>query len=292
MTPRAGAVVAYATIGPADPEPLHGGGQGEIRSLARFPHQLLKTYTTAAPDVDGLVALVEWRHRLAPGDRRVVDARTSWPVAVVPDTPWGPGVVIPRAPKLFMVDVEGRRRARDLQFACVPAALWTVPALLSPSGAVTLTFRYAGVLDVLHRNDAVYGDLSHTNLLFGGSLSRPEIFLIDCDGAWVTTAPRPLPPAETANWIDPWPGDRRAEAERRRDLWKLSLLFVRTYYRSVAAIDGTRRLIELPPEPPITAGVRKLLHAGLARDGDRPTADEWMPALRRLHDLLRRRSVA
>lgn len=279
-----------AAIGPVADTIAGSGGQGQIRELPAHPHLLLKTYRSDhQPDVGALCALAAWPVGLSSQDRALILARTSWPARVITDTPWGVGTLIQRAPDRFWNLVEGKRIPRDLQFAFVPAARFSGAELLTPAGAITMTYRYASLLDVLHRGGVAYGDLNHSNLLWAGSTSRPEPFLIDCDAAWLTSGPRTLPVAQTPLWLDPWAqrDDGSPGEAVQRDRLKLALLFVRLYYRSLMELDAARPLIELPAEPPITQPVADLLLAGLRRDGERPAAADWLQPLDRLERRVR-----
>lgn len=282
-------LLPFSALGPVVETVFDSGGQGQIRELASHPHLLLKTYgADHQPEVGPLTALAAWSPaQLSPKDRGVLLRRTSWPARIVPDTPWGVGTLILRAPDRFWVVVEGVRRTRDLQFAFVPAARFGGAELLLPAGAIALTYRYAALLDVLHRGGVAYGHLSHSNLLWAGTRTRPELFLIDCDAAWLTAGERALPPAQTPMWADPWVGDDSPAEAMRRDLFKLAILFIRLYYQSLMDIDGSIPVLELPAEPPIIQSVADLLQAGLQRDGARPAAAEWLQPLNRLERRVR-----
>lgn len=282
--------LAFASIGPVADTIAGSGGQGQIRELTAHPHLLLKTYRPDhQPDLDALARLAAWPRGLSSKDRAVIVARTCWPARVVPDTPWGVGTLIQRAPDRFWNVVEGKRIPRDLQFAFVPAARFSGAELLTPVGAIAMTYRYATILDVLHRGGVAYGDLNHSNLLWAGTTSRPELFLIDCDAAWLTTGPRTLTDAQTPLWLDPWThrDDGSPEEAVQRDRLKLALLFLRLYYRSLMELDASRPVIELPSDPPLTQTVADLLLAGLRRDGDRPAAADWLEPLNRLERRVR-----
>jgi hypothetical protein len=277
-------------LGPVGDE-LGRGGQGIVYELPSRPHHLLKVYLDDAVDRDGLEALVRWRLRLSSRDRRVIDAMTAWPLAVVPDLSTGLAFVMRRAPTEFFHDRPGGSRPHDLQWAYCTSVAYSGRQPATRRQAVTIVHRLAMVLDVLHRNDVVYGDLSATNVLWSARHGRPRIFLIDCDAAWATIGPRGCGGGQTPNFADPWPSDGTPAAERRRDLYKLGLVFLRLYYRSQLPVTAETPTIDLAADPPITRSVHGLLQGALSPDGDRPTAADWMPRLAALDRRLRAAGV-
>jgi hypothetical protein len=287
-------IVPEARLGDIGPPFGHVGGQGRVHPLPDHPGWLYKRYHDTTPvDPDGLLALVEWRRQLTGRDRRIVDVRTAWPQYVV-EHPGGHGVVIRRAPARFFHVFGDEEVGTDLQFACLDTATWGGAGPAGPRTAVAIVYRYAQVLDVLHRNGVVYGDMSHTNMLWTSAPGWPGVFVIDCDAAWLTTGPRGVPFSETPPWIDPWPNDLTAERLRRLDLFKLGQLFLRTYYHWPGKITATTTSLGLHDEPPVTRRITDLLTASLRRDRPhqpRPRARDWLDPLVVLERHLRARSA-
>lgn len=263
------------------------GGQGTVYELIEHPDWLYKRYHEDLDvDPDGLRGLVRWGRGLHGRDQRILDVRTSWPRYVVRHDR-GHGVVFRRANRRFTHDHDGRVLGTDLQFACYKTGAWAGAGPAGPRTAVAIVYRYAQVLDVLHRGHVAYGDMSFTNMLWSSSTPRPHVFLIDCDAAWLTTGPRGLPPGHTHLWIDPWvdPWTRLGPHEARAtDLFKLALLFVRTYYNSITDfVDESTRLVRLGDRPPVSARIAHLVQSGLTRNTttrmDEASADRWFGPL-------------
>ena len=281
--------VPLADLGPLGEE-IGAGGQGRVIRIRRRPGLLVKVYA-ADVDRDALLELVRWRRALPTRDRRIVDSATAWPLAVV-DGPDQVGVLVREAPPVFFQEIAGHRQVRDLQWAYCRSVSYVGREPVSRRAAVTLVHHWATVLDILHRHGVVYGDLSATNVLWSERGARPGLFVIDCDSAWVTTGARAVAGGQTPGWDDPWPSDGSPDAERRRDLYKLGLMFLRLYYRSQLPIDALTRQIALPADPPTSRPIRDLLVASLRRDGSRPGAADWVEPLRCFERVLRSRGVA
>jgi hypothetical protein len=277
-----GSIVRVERLGPIGARVGSPGGQGTVYELVDHPGWLYKRYHDDLDvDPDGLVALVRWRDGLTGRDQQIVDLRTAWPRCVVAHDD-GFGVVFQRAHQRFTHRLEEQILHTDLQFACLDEGAWGGAGPVGPRAAVTIVYRYAQVLDVLHRGGVAYGDLSFTNMFWSAGTPRPHILVIDCDAAWVTSGPRGLPPGETYLWVDPWTGFGSDEA-RATDLLKLALLFVRTYYTTIKDFLGeSTRSIGLKAEPPVSGRVARLLECALAQDATKrrdAAADRWFAPL-------------
>lgn len=268
---------------------LGSGGQGDVYELDSHPGQLLKRYRQGvAVDVAGLTALVAWRSSLAPRDRAIIDQHTAWPTDVVDCEDGTHGILMQRASDDYFHVVEGDTLPRDISWAfMVDAARFSGLQPASPTAAVAIMFQLVTVFDILHRNGVAYGDLSSTNVLWSGG-SRPSILLIDCDSAGVVGQPRALAEAQTPLWSCPWPGVEGQE----RDEFKLAVAFLRLYFRYEGPLTSTTRNIQVPAHPPVTRDAADLLGAGLMQVSLRPSAADWVPALRQLERGLRARKVA
>lgn len=270
------------------------GGQGSVYELVEHPGWLYKRYHEGIPvEPAGLLALVRWYERLEGRDRRIIDCRTAWPRYVV-EHEQGFGVVFRRAPRRFTHAHGGRRVATSLEFVCCAEGAWGGAGPGSPRAAVAIVYRYAQVLDVLHRGGVAYGDLSFTNMFWSSATPRPHIMLIDCDAAWHTAGPRGVPPGETYLWTDPWGGSGAAEAQAV-DLFKLGLLFMRSYYNTINDFVGpSTRSLTLGATRPISRRMSRLLEAALAHDPARrqeAAAHLWLEPLLALERRLDARGI-
>lgn len=264
------------------------GGQGDVYQIVSRPGQLLKRYRQdVAVDVRGLTALVSWRSSLTPRDRAIIDQHTAWPADIVDCEDGTHGILMQRASDNYFHFVEGDTFPRDISWAfMVDAARFAGLQPAPPTAAVAIMFQLVTVFDVFHRNGVAYGDLSSTNVLWSGG-SRPNIFVIDCDAACVIGQPRALAEAQTPLWSCPWPGVEGQE----RDEFKLAVAFLRLYFRYEGPLTSTTRNIQVPAHPPVTQDAADLLGAGLMQVSLRPSAADWVPALRRLERGLRARKV-
>jgi hypothetical protein len=268
---------------------LSVGGQGSVYELPARPAELLKRYHShVRVDVNGLEALVQWRATLSPRDLGIINRSTAWPVEVVNCEDGTSGFIMPRAPAEYWHTLENDTLPRDLSWAfMVDSARFVGLKPASPPAAVAVIHKLMIVFDVLHRNGICYGDLSATNVLWSGG-SRPDIFVLDCDAAWIAGQPRALKDAQTMLWKCPWQGVQA----RERDEYKLALAFLRLFFRYEGPIDSTTRNIQLPAYPPVTREAAELLAAGLREVTNRPAASDWFEALHKLERGLKARKVA
>lgn len=267
---------------------LGGGGQGDVFELPDDPEHLVKRYRPEiAVNEAGLVALVDWRAGLPPKDGAIIAKHTAWPQEIVDCEDGTFGIIMKRAAASFWHTVEDEKLPRDLSWAYLQdsarfAGLTTPP----PRAAVQLMIQLATVLDVLHRNGVVYGDLSATNVLWTGG-TAPNLFVIDCDAAHVEGGPRALDVAQTPLWSCPWPGVEG----RERDEFKLALAFLRLYFCYEGPIDLSTQNLLVPDHPPVSRAAADLVTAGLQQLSVRPSAGDWLPVLRHLAKGLRARGL-
>lgn len=279
--------MSLSDLGPMVGQP---GGQGTVHELIGTPDRLIKIYhLPVLVDPAALEELVQWRTGLAPADRAVVERATCWPVEAVTIIEDGRlGVEIPRAPARFFHTVGGVDMPRDISWAYLADAVRFAglePA--RPAAATRIVRQLAELFDVFARTGVMYGDLSHSNLLWSGG-ERPDVFLIDCDAAGLIGRPRALAEAQTMLWDCPWP----AVTEQERDLYKLALTALRLVMRHEGPLDPSVHTLVAPVHPPVTIDFADLLEAGLREQGARPSAQEWIPVLDRLEKGLRARKAA
>jgi hypothetical protein len=180
------------------------------------------------------------------------------------------------APSRFATTLAGRERLLELQFLLYPKRpMWSDLVLPTAEERCVLARRYVLLLQALHRNDLVVGDVSMKNLLWtlaGG----PGVFAIDCDGFRVAGHRPAVRQAETSGWRDPdaRPGVATVDSDR----YKLALLVLRVLLADHAV---TPRSIADSPESRAELGTAITELSDLARSpGERPTAGQWLDALR------------
>ena len=233
------------------------GGEGTVHDLQTTrgvpAGAVLKRYqrTLSPARADQLEALVQLRAQL-----RLGMAPYAWPEATVLDDGLLVGVLMPRAPDPFWVEVTLRsggrqQRLREVQYLLFPAeklarlgiAFATLPERLELLAALS------AAVGRLHDLGLVYGDLSARNVLYATD-GPVGVFLLDCDGI-VEEGARYV--VDSPDWTDPAAPE---VAMRATDVHKLGLLAAR-----VLAVDPTTRT--LPGGGGTPAVLRDVLTAAL-----------------------------
>ena len=215
------------------------GGEGTVHDLVPTrgvpAGAVLKRYQrTVPPDrADQLDTLVALRAQL-----RLGMAPYAWPEATVVDDGQLVGVLMPRAPSEFWVEVTLRsggrqRRLREVQYLLFPAeklarlgiAFAALPERLELLAAL------AAAVGRLHDLGLVYGDLSARNVLYATD-GPIGVFLLDCDGI-VEDGARYV--VDSPDWTDPAGPEVAMPAT---DVYKLGLLAAR-----VLAVNPTTRTL-------------------------------------------------
>ena len=137
-------------------------------------------------------------------------------------------------------------------------------------------------LDVIHRHDCVYGDISWGNLLYG--LNPTTLFVLDVDsirplGSPTLTGDRG---GATPDWADPIATDSGTTSSFDSDRFKFALLLsrilvTRDLTSPLAHSLGTNAIAGLNEAQHHT--VSELLGRSGERAGGRPTMTEWRIAL-------------
>lgn len=278
-------IVELSTLGSRGAPVGSPGGQGAVFRLDGQPGLLVKLYhreLNGLVDPAGLEALVSWRSGLDVRHRTVLDMHSSWPLAVVRDGDQF-GVVFQAAPSRFMKHVGNTEVLRDLQWAyCTQGAGFAGAAMPPLRLRAGISLGVAAVLELLHRDGVVLGDLSHTNIAFATVFRWGQplpVFHIDTDSAWNTAASRGVPRSSTPQWSDRRRLPDTAPNAMSADVFKLALVFLRTWYLQNVNVDSDTDRLRLPERPAITSAVADLLTATLRDEGDRPTAAQWTIAL-------------
>lgn len=231
--------------------------------------------------------LVRLRHEVDPKTRRELDARASWPLAVVlAEEPLG--VLLPAAPSTFNYPFR-LASGRDGTALLEAQHLMARPSQnhrvgLPPIGIrarLAVAVHIVNTFSLLHATGLVYGDLSAKNVVIR---LRPEgtSYLLDCDGILQVGFGKGQPTVESPDW-DPPEGSRRPT--QRTDAYKLGLLVGRI----LAAIGGSARAeaLEARLTPLVPDEILGALRASLREDPElRPPVADWSGPLRSALDTI------
>jgi hypothetical protein len=277
--------VSLRDLGPYDVVAHGEGAQGAVHALRSFRlpsidgDLMLKLYEARDASPVPLRALARWRYDLSPGDRAVVDGSTAWPLQVVVEGGCAVGVVMRAAPPFFVHEVKGPvgtvHRLREAQWLFRPDHRLLrrgVPLVLTRARRAVCA-SVAALIDLLHRNDVVFGDISARNILY---CTEPFVaaFLLDCDSARLRGAASATRQLDSPDWGDPAGGSVQTLAS---DRYKLSLFIVRALAQSLQARSADTAEALLGPEG-YELAVRGLSTVDL---DDRTTAAEWVEYLNR-----------
>jgi len=234
-----------------------------------------------------LEALVRLRHEIDPRTRTELDARASWPLAVVVAEE-ALGVLLPAAPSTFNYPfrlASGRDGTALLEVQHLMARPGQNRRVgLPPIGIrarLAVAVHIVDTFSLLHATELVYGDLSAKNVVVR---LRPEgmTYLLDCDGCRQVAFGMGQPAVESPDW-DPPEGSRRPT--QRTDAYKLGLLVGRL----LAAIGGSARAeaLEARLTPLIPDELLVALRASLREDPKlRPPVADWSDPLRSALDTI------
>lgn len=261
---------------------LGSGGEGDVFALPDHPGYVYKRYLTSeTPNGAALSALMTLRARMAPADRSLVDDTCAWPLARVMDGRQLVGFVMPAADRRFSHTVRtgpaaGRTILAELQHIVFRDRSQNLDLDVPRDRVVLLQLclRWAEVIDVLHRHDVVVGDVSPRNLLWSVA-GGPSVFFLDCDGFRCRGTASVLRPKQTPDWNDPALGAGQSPTIES-DRYKLALVVIRCL-----AADPRRRP-ERPAPSDLEPALADLVARAAGSPDERPTAAEWVDALRRL----------
>ncbi|WP_327635298.1 hypothetical protein OHB24_35620 [Kribbella sp. NBC_00482] len=263
---------------------LADGGQGNVFALMNDAQQVFKEYHT--PDhpafrPDTLRQLVTERSKIR-CEGTGIEAWTAWPLSVVTDGPRTVGFLMRRAPSDFILEVGGERKLADLGFlGSQPKLIWGKVQLPTVPDRIVIVRDLARVMDALHQQNIVIGDLSFANVLWAGP-PQPRIMMLDCDGLRYEGREPVLPQAETPDWDDPQAKPHtRTKPTIDRDRYKLALAVLRVLTTSLDARPTPTTSLDpaLFEQPDQALRVQDLLRRAGGSVGSRPTAKEWMQVL-------------
>jgi len=149
--------------------------------------------------VKSVQAAVAFWMGLSPGERAVLDERTSWPRAVVErvEPKSGHGFLTLLIPPEFFCKLADRdsgkiiSRPREMTWLISSARQRRAAQLdlteVDKTERLMLLAQLTYTIGFLHKHDWVYGDLHFGNVLF--ALNPPRIKLLECDGAAALSDP-------------------------------------------------------------------------------------------------------
>jgi hypothetical protein len=285
-------------------ELINEGGQGSVYRLQGDTSLVFKQYHEGIePDRRGFQALVNWPHSLIPHDRAIIEQRTAWPRNFIqPVNAKIQGCLMPLIPQRFFVADGPTTFELHAQILHVDLVTGTPFPQPTPLQRYQLVLSFLEVVEVLHRNTMIIGDISAKNILWciKGSQSQPEIYLIDCDSFRVMGERPPVPQSDTPHWVPPphfreiRSDDMTGERTKSDDLYKVGLFVIRTLLarnadRDInnALNDGRtlQNLLDVIANSGISVTKGRARHiADLFRRSqefpmDCPEAHEWIDAL-------------
>lgn len=250
--------------------------------------------------------LVAWRAGLDDRDRATLDGVAAWPLAAVENDDGSVvGCLVPLAAlPFYYVPTDDTTRGKVPQ-----PAKWLVvaPKRARRTGAAamaerdlvarcTVLARVCVLLDLLHRNGIVFGDLSDRSVLFGaGEVS--SAFVVGCEGAAFSDANGRAgePQRNSAGWAaaESPSGDEMAAPGHpdaslstapsvqtvATDRYKLALLILRVLAPAGEGLERSRdpeRIRDVLDE----AGYRLMSAALSDEPAGRPSASDWYGYLR------------
>lgn len=207
--------------------------------------------------------------------RRLVDTRTTWPLAVVDDGGATAGYLMRSIPAPYLQDIatltSGRQRIpREVQqlFVSDDLARRNLGEVATRAERLALARQLAQTLGFLHGQDLVFGDLSYTNAVYA-LRPRPSVMLLDCDGLRLRGQRAAVAQLHSPGWAPPERGPQTVATDR----YKLGLFVLRCLTPGVNAQNR---------DPAAAADVldaegRRLLARAVGADpGDRPSGGTWV----------------
>lgn len=260
-------------------EYLGQGGQARIHRPENYRGLLYKEYKDPREvRGDSLHLLRKLRLSLPPADRAFLDESTAWPAIVVvnSDRRVAGFLMAPAAGRFFHQFGRAGRKPVDLQYLLYESKpAWGGLEIPDIDGRLEVARGAARLVELLHKNNAVVGDISMSNLLW---TTRPTVavYLIDCDGVRRQGYPPVLEQRATPHWKDPADPGR---ATLNTDRYKLAQLVVRVLGRTAywEPPDGLPQIKGLPGGT--ARSIARLLSRIDPDRMDRPEAVEWLQAL-------------
>lgn len=251
------------------------GSQGRIIELDDHPGTVAKLYRTRELGlVDGraLAELVRIRG-LVESEGLQVDHFAAWPHTVVLDGLRTAGFLMQRVHDPFLAGFGPVTALAEL------GLLVDTGDVRSPGiyERVLLMRALAAVMDALHRQGLVLGDLSPRNIAWSVS-PIPRVMLLDCDGIRPAGEDGVLPPADTRGWEDPTNLGLPPTADS--DRFKLALTIARVLTGDRNAAPALRPDLTFAGQAGILVGpLTRLMDQAAGPPGLRPTASQWATVL-------------
>lgn len=260
---------------------LGQGGQAKVHlaphvTLPDVPGPLVyKEYKPGHAPPHGLGKVVARRLRLDPAARERLDRSAAWPVRVVEHGGAVCGVLMPLIPDSYFEERvlpsgTPTRTLREVQHLFIDPARASRLGMPAPTAKqrIRVCRDLAGVVDLLHRNDLVIGDVNAKNAVFRLT-GDPLVMLVDCDAIRVKGEMAVVRQLNAPDWQPP--EDTLSQAT---DLYKLGLFVLRCLAPGAMASlarDPSRAYAALPGE-----GRELLRDAVSTTPGRRTAAAAWV----------------
>ncbi len=267
-------------------ERLGAGSQGVVfrTGRIRIDHTRSAVYKeykpTVLPKADDRVLgeMIAFLGKIGEADAQRVLEMAAWPVQLVRDDGAFSGFVMPEVQDRFWITMKLASGAERTVVAQAQHLLNSNEFLVARGLVVDAETKLALLTSVaenigfLHSKNVTVGDLSPKNLLFSLAPS-PVTFFVDCD-AMAIGGRSVLPQLETPDWA--LPGEtREPRGTKETDRYKMALLTLRV----LAGDQCTMDVRGLPAWA--YSSLSPLVEAGLStRPADRPTASDWVAALK------------
>lgn len=236
--------------------------------------------------------------KITPEEQRIINSTTTRIIDLVKIDNQFRGYAMPLIPAKYlpkkknMFDNGYKTVERTLSYALNDdkARIELQEPIISAYGRKIILLKLLYVMDILHRNGIIVGDISPNNVLVyvdADDQKKNSIMLLDIDSFRTRTAMFPLNQPHTPNWIPPECSHSYSDINRffqteQTDIWKISILILRLYYfgpqRTVISFseDALDRISqELSPE------FSKLVRMGLDENPEsRPSMTEMLNALK------------
>jgi hypothetical protein len=264
-----------AELGPYQDRLLDEGGQGKVFGAPAPPGGLTGEYVYkeylpgVSVSADLLEQMAGFLDSVGPDDRRLLDSRLAWPIALGRHDARLTGFLMRRVPTAFFIEIAGSSKAQSLQYLLNAQSYQRAIGLhVDDAQRLELLKDLAVLIARLHLLDVVVGDLSPKNVLFT-LLGRPRCLLIDCDSMRYR-GQSVVEQVDTTGWELP---DGEEKATPFSDALKFGRLAVRLF-------NGDQDSLDAKPLVAISPALADLARQSqLPAPGSRPTVDDWVEPL-------------
>lgn len=222
------AVAIWGPLPPLDPNRKFGsGGVGAVYRDVRNPTQCIKKFFKPvvgdkARQLAHLIDVASWAR---PSEQHVLETRFGWPLIGYgsPDRIEGFSMTYAPDDAQFIVQVAGKTKKLLLQskyvmddrFWVKNKALTSTRPHLDDQDRVSVAIEFLDAIEILHRHDLVYGDVSGNNICVRVG-DYKSVFFLDADSI-VSPDLRLQNPVRTPDWeltdgLDPVSADRALAA--------------------------------------------------------------------------------